>query len=70
MGLTLVARRLEKWLVDDDGDIDVLATHMYADKLVWYDNNGEPLPTFTERIIANLVCPPPFTLCFAPRNIR
>jgi hypothetical protein len=55
--------------VDDDGDTDVLATDMYADKLVWYDNNGELMPTFTERIIASLVCPPPFTLCFAPRNI-
>ena len=55
--------------VDDDGDTDVLATHMNADKLVWYDNDGESLPTFTERIIASLVCPPPFTSCFAPRNI-
>lgn len=55
--------------VDDDGDTDVLATHYSADKLVWYDNNGELLPTFTERIIASPVCPPPFTLCFAPRNI-
>ena len=55
--------------VDDDGDTDVLAALTYSDKFVWYDNDGKISPTFTERIIASPVCPPPHTVCFAPRTI-
>jgi hypothetical protein len=37
--------------LDEDGHTDILATGLAEDALIWYQNNGEPAPTFTARVV-------------------
>ncbi len=37
--------------VDGDGDTDVLSASSTDDKIAWYENDGNPDPSFTERVI-------------------
>ena len=38
--------------LDLDGDIDVLSANFFDSEVVWYENNGEDPPGFTEHLIA------------------
>lgn len=37
--------------VDGDGDVDILSASQVDGKVAWFENDGAPDPTFTERII-------------------
>jgi hypothetical protein len=39
--------------IDDDNDVDVLATARVAGDITWFENDGGNPPSFTEHIIAN-----------------
>ncbi|MEQ9391498.1 MAG: FG-GAP-like repeat-containing protein [Balneola sp.] len=38
--------------VDGDGDIDILSASQFDDKIAWYENDGNPDPLFTVRIVS------------------
>ncbi len=38
--------------VDGDGDIDILSASQFDDKIAWYENDGNPDPSFTVRIVS------------------
>lgn len=37
--------------MDGDGDLDIVASGIYEDNLIWYENDGAATPTFTQNII-------------------
>ena len=39
--------------MDGDGDLDVLSTSIFDDKVAWYENNGATSPIFTEHLLTN-----------------
>jgi hypothetical protein len=37
--------------VDGDGDIDLMSASQHDGRVIWYENNGKPVPSFTVRAI-------------------
>ncbi len=37
--------------VDNDGDMDVIGASSTENKVSWFENNGETMPTFTEHVV-------------------
>ena len=39
--------------LDGDGDLDVLSASTANNRIAWYENDGNPFPSFTARVITN-----------------
>lgn len=52
------ARAIAAGDLDGDDDIDIAAGPWYGESIVWYENDGNATPAFTEHVVATYTAPP------------